>query len=248
VRDGLQSARLVVAPSQAMLDALDSHYGPLPSTQVIPNGRKVEAQHGAGSVAGKQPFVLSVGRLWDEAKNVRALDDVARALPWPVFVAGDCIHPSGGQLAMQNLRTLGRIDSTQLARLYAQAAIYALPARYEPFGLSVLEAAMAGCALVLGDIDSLREIWGDAALYVAPDDTDALRGTLLRLIGDDALRRAMGQRAQLRAMRYTPAKMATSYWELYQMLRVEAALPAAHRRPSRSAVADYEQPRALNPR
>ncbi len=32
-----------------------------------------------------------------------------------------------------------------------------LPARYEPFGLSVLEAALSGCALVLGDIPSLRE-------------------------------------------------------------------------------------------
>ena len=34
-----------------------------------------------------------------------------------------------------------------------------LPARYEPFGLSILEAALSGCALVLGDLPSLRELW-----------------------------------------------------------------------------------------
>ena len=55
------------------------------------------------------------------------------------------------------------------------AAIYALPARYEPFRLEVLEAAAPGCALVLGDIASLRELWDGAALFVAPDDDRALR-------------------------------------------------------------------------
>ena len=45
-----------------------------------------------------------------------------------------------------------------------EAAIFARPARYEPFGLAILEAAQAGCALVLGDIPSLRELWADAAL------------------------------------------------------------------------------------
>ena len=63
---------------------------------------------------------------------------------------------------------LGRLSAGELADWYARAAIYALPARYEPFGLSALEAALSGCALVLGDIPSLREIWGDAALFVPP--------------------------------------------------------------------------------
>ena len=63
---------------------------------------------------------------------------------------------------------------TRCQRGIARAAIYALPAHYEPFGLSILEAAMSGCALVLGDIPSLREIWGDAAVFVHPDNRDAV--------------------------------------------------------------------------
>ncbi len=39
---------------------------------------------------------------------------------------------------------------------------------YEPFGLSVLEAALSGCALVLGDIPSLRENWDGAADFAEP--------------------------------------------------------------------------------
>jgi hypothetical protein len=45
-----------------------------------------------------------------------------------------------------------------------------LPARYEPFGLSVLEAALSGCALVPGDIASLRGNWDGVAEFVCPDD------------------------------------------------------------------------------
>ncbi|MEB3829625.1 glycosyltransferase [Phormidium sp. CCY1219] len=64
----------------------------------------------------------------------------------------------------------------ELSHWYARAAIYAFPARYEPFGLSVLEAALSGCALVLGDIPRLREMWGDAAVFANPDVARRWRG------------------------------------------------------------------------
>ena len=54
-----------------------------------------------------------------------------------------------------------------------RATIFALPARYEPFGLSALEAGLAGCALVLGDIP-MREVWHDAAMFVPPEQPAAL--------------------------------------------------------------------------
>ena len=56
------------------------------------------------------------------------------------------------------------------------------PARYEPFGLSALEAALSGCALVLGDIPSLREVWGDAACFVSPSGNGELAAVLRDLI------------------------------------------------------------------
>ena len=61
-------------------------------------------------------------------------------------------------------------------------AIYASPARYEPFGLGVLEAALSSCALVLGDSPTLREPWSDAALFVPPDDHDALLTALADVV------------------------------------------------------------------
>jgi glycosyltransferase involved in cell wall biosynthesis len=74
--------------------------------------------------------------------------------------------------------------------LLARASIYVHPARYEPFGLAILDAALAGCALVLGDIPSLRELWHDAAIFVPTEDAARLSRELTALIenGDRRLR------------------------------------------------------------
>lgn len=221
VRAAVAAASLVVAPTQAMLRALDQHYGPLPRARVIANGREPSALAGSGD----DQLVLAAGRVWDEAKNLSALAAVAPSLPWPVCIAGDGRHPAavaGGPVShdgeLPNVQLLGRLSPQQLAGWFARAPVYALPARYEPFGLSVLEAALAGCALVLGDVASLREVWCDAALYVAPDDHHSLRRALLALIGDPVLRARMATRARLRAARYTPRAMANGYRDAYDAL------------------------------
>lgn len=111
VRRGLQAAPLVVAPTQAMLDALGDHHGPLAQSRVIPNGRDLAAF----APGEKQPFVFSAGRLWDEAKNVRTLADAADGLPWPVCVAGDATSPSGHTAPPSGVRLLGCLPPTEIA-------------------------------------------------------------------------------------------------------------------------------------
>jgi glycogen synthase len=211
VHRGLQLAGKVVAPSRAMLKALEQHYGSIPNGVVAPNGR----DPAAFKPQRKEPFILAVGRLWDEAKNLAALQSVAPFLSWPVCVAGDNCHPDGGAVSTGNVCFLGTLPSTELASWYGRAAIYALPAWYEPFGLSALEAALAGCALALGDIPSLRETWDGAALFVPPDDTDALRVALQALASDRRNRTVLAAHARHRALQYTPARMAEGYLQVY---------------------------------
>ncbi|MBI3802769.1 MAG: glycosyltransferase family 4 protein [Nitrospirae bacterium] len=211
VRRGIEAADCVVAPTVAMLDSLRHDYGPFRHGKVIPNGRNPALF----APSKKVPFILTAGRLWDEAKNIGQLDRIASTLPWPVCVAGESFHPDRWEVRFDALQPLGRLDPPALARWLSEASIFALPARYEPFGLLPLEAALSGCALVLGDLPSLREVWGDAALFVPPDNAEALRETLLRLIGDPPFSESMGRRAQRRARRYTPERMAAEYSALY---------------------------------
>lgn len=211
VRDGLAGADLVAAPTKAMLDAIREHYGYEDAGVVIPNARRAESY----PPGKKEPVILSAGRLWDDAKNLAALEAVAPRLPWPICVAGSTSGPGGGVRRPTGVHVLGDLAPEALARQLARASIYALPARYEPFGLSVLEAALAGCALVLGDIPSLREVWGDAALYVAPEDAQALRDCLGHLISKPATRAAWGRVARLRALEFTPERKARGYLSAY---------------------------------
>ena len=218
VRTGLRAANAVVAPTHAMANALNAAYGPLPAAvTVIPNGR--DGANLLIDLAVKEPFILTAGRLWDDAKNVRALAAVAPRLPWPVYVAGDVAEPGVDKQETANdtpcLRSLGRLSPSALAGWMSRAAIYALPARYEPFGLSALEAAQHGRALVLGGISSLREVWGDAALFVPPADTVALEAVLVQLIENPAERERFADSAAARARRYTVRRMAGGYQRLY---------------------------------
>lgn len=218
VTGGLRHASLVAAPTAAMLDALRLHYDFTTPARAIHNGRDA-GEFPARAAKDKEPYILSVGRLWDAAKNTQALDRVAPNLPWSIHIAGDAAHPADGAGATHaNARFLGRLTQTELADAYAHAAIYASPALYEPFGLSALEAAHAGCALVLGDIQTLREVWQDAALYVAPHDTEELTARLIELISDADLRAEMARRATARATHFTPARMADEYLRAYTEL------------------------------
>ncbi len=211
VRTGLRAAQLVVAPTRAMRAQLVAEYGPLAQTQVIANGRRLP-----GLNTAKEPFILTAGRLWDAAKNISALEDIAPQLPWPVYAAGEEANPGKGEGRLKAINGLGRLSGERLLPWLARASIYALPARYEPFGLSILEAALAGCALVLGDIPSLREIWGEAALYVSPDDPDSLRRTLTELAVEPEQLTFFASKAQRAAAAYTPERMAWNYLQAYR--------------------------------
>jgi glycosyltransferase involved in cell wall biosynthesis len=218
VRRGLRHAALVVAPSTAMLRSLRDHYADFEKSRVIYNARSPRKFR----PAFKEPFVFSMGRLWDEAKNIELVDRAAAGLPWRVLVAGSVEQPeAGGNRAPTRLthaEALGSLDSKAVADILARASVYVHPARYEPFGLAILEAALAGCALVLGDIPSLREIWQDAAVFVPPDDATRLNHELTRLIRDGAGRHALGERARRAARHYSPARMGSEYIAAYRQI------------------------------
>lgn len=222
VRKGLQSADVVVTLSRAMLMEVKERFGPFRRAEIIPHGREISFRQ-----VPKEDFIFSCGRVWDEAKNIRTLAAAARDLPWPVCVAGEKHGPEGRTACFENVQLPGKLSRWQMAERLERAPIFCLPARYEPFGLSVLEAALANCALVLGDIPSLREIWRDAALYVPPNDAGALRDALQRLIQKPEMRRDLAERAHERALEFTALRMTSSYLALYSELMTPTEFPTA---------------------
>ncbi len=220
VKAGLESADLIIAPSRAMATEIEALYGPL-AIEVIANGRDAARF----SMATKEPLILSAGRLWDEAKNISSLALVAPQVSWPIYVAGDFSPSPTLSSDQQNLRLLGHLSFDQLSQWFARASIYALPAHYEPFGLSVLEAALNGCALVLGDIPSLRENWSEAAAFIEPNDPGRLTACLAKWIKDPQRRSEWAARAQVRAKQFTVSTMTERYCGAYTNLIASRSQP-----------------------
>lgn len=215
VKGGLQSADLVIAPGKAFLADLQRLYGPLLSSLAIPNARETKLFY----PEKKEALVLSVGRLWDEAKNIAACEYAAAKISWTMEVAGAARHPSGGADALyQNLNPLGELPPEAVAEKLSIAGIYALPARYEPFGLSVLEAALSGCALVLGNIASLRENWQGAALFAKPDSPEEIYEKIEFLIRNPRQRERMGGLALQKAREFSISRQAELYMQQYENL------------------------------
>lgn len=195
-RAGLLASEAVIAPTAAHARATEAAYGPTP-IQVVHNGSRATQ----APSRPRRPGVLTAGRLWDAGKAVDWLDRAAPGLDAPILAAGPTCGPEGSEVRFHNLRLLGTLTPDALAGEYAGATVFASMARYEPFGLAVLEAAQAGMALVLSDTPGFRELWDGAAIFVAEE------AGLLPALRQALAAPAWAARAQDRARRYTVEAM-----------------------------------------
>lgn len=214
VKRALRNADSVVAVSAFLAEAVRTAYGAERSIGVIHNGWDAGRSQ---PISATRSGTLLAGRIWDAAKNIPLAAEAARG--WdagPILVAGAQAHPDGGQASLPpELTPLGYVSRDELDAHLATAAVYLSPARYDPFGLLPLQAALHGCALLLSDLPSYREVWGDAAAYFPSDDPVALRDAWQRLLGSAELRAQLARRACARAHCFTAAQMAQRYAELY---------------------------------
>jgi glycosyltransferase involved in cell wall biosynthesis len=216
VRNGLRSADAWVAPTDTFREFLSRHYEIAQPGITIWNGADAEEHLFS---ATKSSVVFGAGRVWDKAKNLSALSSLAPDIDWPIRIAGPSTLDHGDiRLPAEACEFLGEIAHDELLRQMQAAAIFASPALYEPFGLSVLEAASSGCALLLSDIPTFRELWNGAALFFDPKDRDALRQCLQSLCGDAGQRMALQRAAADRAGRYSLESTVRRYRSVYASL------------------------------
>ncbi len=153
------------------------------------------------------PYVLAVGAML-EHKNVRTLVgamDEEELRKTELHMAGPLDATERGRLeewrgALSNPERVvhhGFVDVETLASLYAGASAVALPSLFEGFGLPLLEAMRAGAPVVASSIPALREVGGEAALYVEePLDPKAWARELGRVLSDRDLARALEAASQ----------------------------------------------------
>jgi glycogen(starch) synthase len=209
---GLRRASAVVAPTRWMLGELAANFELPRNTYVIPNGRTLPDP---ALRSTRKLQAVTAGRLWDEANNLQLLAGVSATVP--IFIAGEAKYESQELPAMPaSVTMLGALEPAELLTLFRESTIYVCTSQYEPFGLTPVEAALCGCAVLVNDIPSLREVWGDAAIYFR--DADSLSDRLLQLSRDPRRLVAAQHRSWQRAQRYTAAVMVDQYLTLYRTM------------------------------
>jgi glycosyltransferase involved in cell wall biosynthesis len=220
VRNGYAVADALVAPTLAFAALIAKTYSLPRPPLAVPNGRRpMDAPRPVDGAA----FAFTAGRLWDEGKNLAALDRAAARLSAPVLAAGPLHGPHGAGIRLEHVRALGRLSAAEIARHLAAAPVFVSMARYEPFGLAVLEAAQMGAPLVLSDIPTFRELWDGAAVFVPLDDDAALAATLQDLLDHPVARRRLGAAARERSGLYSVDAMVAGMLDLYHALRPPVA-------------------------
>lgn len=216
VDEGYRRAARVVAPSHAFAEATRTTYALARTPEAIWNGRRPLGRESSGAPV---PEVFTAGRLWDEGKDLATLDRAAARLDAPVHAAGPTRGPNGAAVSLNHARPLGSLTEPELAARFAARPVFASAALYEPFGLTALEAAQAGCALVLADIPTFRELWDGAAVFFPPRDDVAAAEAIAAVLDDTSRREAMGLQARERAGRYGVGRMADAVRALYAAVR-----------------------------
>jgi glycosyltransferase involved in cell wall biosynthesis len=221
VREGLAASAAVVAPSAYQATRVERFYGRAVD-RVIHNGVMApgRASTGEEKEAVPPPVVLTAARAWDPAKGVRVLDEALERMgpgAPEAHLLGETRAPDGSGFIPRRLRAHGRVERAEVDGWMERAGIYVAPSLYEPFGLAPLEAALRGCALVLSEIGSFRELWEGCAAFFPRGDAEALAEVLAALRDDAPRRAALAAAARARALRrYTAALMVDEYAALYR--------------------------------
>lgn len=217
ILSGLRRAAVVFYSTEAVRAELSA-------TGLLPHARLVHAPYGIATefsaleteedravrARHPRPFLLHVGSCIPRKNTgflLRVFAEARRALPelelmqiggeWPPEQRA-LIAELGVGGALEQRRGISRAE---LAALYRRAALVLLPSHAEGFGLPLIEALACGAKVIATDLPVLREVGGDAAVYVPGDDLSAWVAELQRLWLTPA--EQLSERASRRAALYS---------------------------------------------
>lgn len=229
-----KAARIIVPSAATERDLLRRYRRSLGKTVVIPEAADEFAAGQTGELPGEFhtciPYILTMG-------NVRPHKDLPTLLAAfaPLVLTHPDLHlllvgPDVPGYLGQHLpsdvrpraRFTGRVSDADLRSLYANAAAFAFPSRYEGFGLPPLEAMALGAPVVAARAASVPEVVGDAALLVEPGDVQGFSASLGSVLTSSTVRKRLIDAGHKRVEDFTWARTAQQTVAVYEDLLTAA--------------------------
>jgi glycosyltransferase involved in cell wall biosynthesis len=237
VRIAVRRARKILVPSNSIAKKLRENFR-------VPEG-KIAVTHEAASLTNskfnpptggqnskiildkykiKKPYLIYVGNAYPY-KNLDCLLAALTKLPGTLSFINPCSRSTFYDRLKERARELGLgervilpgyVPDEDLAGLYKEAEAYVFPSLSEGFGIPGLDAMVLGTPVVCSDIPTLKEIYGDAALYFDPHSEDDMAEKIKKILQDQKLRQDLIEKGKKQVQIYSWHKMAETTLATYQ--------------------------------
>ncbi|MEX0987627.1 MAG: glycosyltransferase family 1 protein [Bacteroidales bacterium] len=117
---------------------------------------------------------------------------------------------------VQNIHFHQHVENSDLPAIYQQAGAFIYPSRYEGFGIPVLEALNSGIPVITSRGGCLEETAGKGGLFTDPGNVEELADAIIRLTGDQKLRKKLITAGTKHAMQFREEKTVPQLIELYK--------------------------------
>lgn len=123
----------------------------------------------------------------------------------------------------EKIHFLGRVSDSSLVELYSAAKAAVYPSIYEGFGFPILEAMSCGCPVVTSSTSSMREVGGQAAIYVDPESDDSILNALEKAENEPDTLKLLSEAGLKQSQKFSWKRCAEETLSLYRYLlqRVE---------------------------
>lgn len=205
---GIDSSKIDVSYNGA-----DEAFMPLPKEEL----GKYQALFANG-----KPYFLFVGSLHPRKNLIRLIAAFEKLksfgnVPHQLVIVGtkmwDKLDFDLSSEIKSQIHFTGHLSKEELTKVYGAAFALTFVPYFEGFGIPIVEAMKSGIPVLSGNLTSLPEVGGDAALYCDPFDVDAIMNGMSELIQKPELRATLIEKGLERAKEFTWEKTAEGMWE-----------------------------------
>jgi glycosyltransferase involved in cell wall biosynthesis len=161
---------------------------------VVPNGVDERFYNADPSLFRKKfgldGFILNVGHIGHERKNVLALIQALGQIDHPAVIIGRIIKSDYGEACIheaskhKHILLIDGLDNSSelLASAYSACDVFVLPSMFETPGIAALEAGLAGAKIVITPYGGTKEYFREMATYVEPDSVASIRDGITKAL------------------------------------------------------------------
>lgn len=187
------------------------------------------------------PTVLLIGT--NPNKNLVRTFEALQGLKCKVVVIGHLSKVQKETLSACQINYVQKegLTDAQIVKEYENCDIVSFISLFEGFGMIVIEANKVGRPVICSDIPVLREVAGDAALFVNPNDVEDMRNGFERLLSDSALRQLMIHKGFANVRRFDVSSIRQQWMALYDSIQKHVICVLATASAKRGALTIYNQ-------